>query len=167
MAITREKKTELLKQLKDIVLNATSIAFVHFKGITVQEATEFRNILKKEGVRYLVAKKTLLKRTLDEAKIAGELPELGGEVAFAYLPKEAGDDITAPARMLNGFVKKFKDRLVFLGGVVENRFLSKMEVETVAAIPPMSVLRGMFVNIINSPIQRFAIALDEVAKKKA
>jgi hypothetical protein len=30
----------------------------------------------------------------------------------------------------------------------------------------MPVLRGMFANIINSPRQRFAIALGEVAKTK-
>lgn len=167
MAITREKKAELLKKLKDIVAGATSIAFVHFKGLAVSEASGLRAALKKEGVHYLVTKKTLLKRALSEAKVEGDLPELGGEVAFAYLPGEAGDDITAPARNLNDFVKQFKGRLVFLGGVVENRFLSKAEIEAVAAIPPMPVLRGMFVNIINSPIQRCAIALQAIADKKA
>lgn len=166
MAISREKKIQILEQLKGIVTNAASIAFVHFKGVSVAEATELRNTLKKEGVRYLVTKKTLLKRTLDEAKIAGTLPELGGEIAFAYLPQEAGEDSTAPARSLSEFVKKFKGRLTFLGGVAEKRFLSKGEIETIAAIPPIPVLRGMFVNIINSPIQRFAIALNEIAKKK-
>lgn len=167
MAITREKKTEILTQLKDIVASATAIAFVHFKGLSVAEASELRVALKKEGVRYLVTKKTLLKRTLDEAKVEGEAPALDGEVAFAYLPKEQGDDLTAPARTLNEFVKQFKDRLVFLGGIAGNRFLSKGEVETVAAIPPAPILRGMFVNIINSPIQRFAVALGEVAKQKS
>lgn len=152
--------------LKKIVTNATSIAFVHFKGVSVAEANELRSALKREGVQYMVAKKTLLKRTLDDAKVAGELPALDGEVAFAYLPKEAGDDITAPARNVGEFVKKFKGRLAFLGGVVENRFLSKGEIESVAAIPPVLVLRGMFVTIINSPIQRMAIALAEVAKKR-
>ncbi|MFQ5541138.1 MAG: 50S ribosomal protein L10, partial [Candidatus Paceibacteria bacterium] len=98
MAITREKKTEILTQLKDIVASATAIAFVHFKGLSVAEASELRVALKKEGVRYLVTKKTLLKRTLDEAKVEGEAPALDGEVAFAYLPKEQGDDLTAPAR---------------------------------------------------------------------
>jgi len=166
MAITREKKAQLLEQLKEVVTNATSIAFVHFKGVSVAEATELRSALKKEGVRYMVAKKTLLKKTLAEAKVEGELPELDGEVAFAYLPKEAGEDMTAPARNLNEFVKKFKDRLTFLGGVVENRFISKSEVETVASIPPTPVLRGMFVNVINSPIQRFAIALNAIAEKR-
>src|SRR3990167_7338986 len=33
-------------------------------------------------------------------------------------------------------------------------------------IPSLQTLRGMFVNVINSPIQGLAIALDAIAKKK-
>jgi len=36
----------------------------------------------------------------------------------------------------------------------------------IANIPSLDVLRGMFVNIINSPIQRTAIALGQIAEKK-
>ena len=35
-----------------------------------------------------------------------------------------------------------------------------------ASIPPLDTLRGMFVNVINSPIQGFVMALSEIAKKK-
>ncbi len=37
----------------------------------------------------------------------------------------------------------------------------------IATIPPVPVLRGMFVNVLNSPIQGFVIALDQIAQKKA
>lgn len=167
MAITREKKASILASVKEASESAVAMAFVHFKGLTVAEVNELRAELKKEGVRYTVVKKTLLKRALSEAGIAGDMPDLPGEVAFAYLPKENGDDLTAPARTLNAFVKKFKEKLVFLGGVVEGRFLTKEETAEIAAIPPVPVLRGMFVNIINAPIQSFAIALNQIAEKRA
>lgn len=167
MAITREKKAAILEDLKKIFTNTASVVFVHFKGLSVSDATELRSALKKEGVKYMVTKKTLLKKTLTEQGIEGELPELTGEVAFAYLPTEAGDDMTAPARKVGEFVTKFKGQLSFLGGVIEKRFLSKDETETVAAIPPTPVLRGMFVNVINSPIQGMAIVLNAIAEKKS
>ncbi|MEK7613442.1 MAG: 50S ribosomal protein L10 [Patescibacteria group bacterium] len=166
MAITRAKKVELLEELKGMVTGAVSIVFLHFKGMTTKETNEIRLALKKDGMRYSVVKKTLLSRTLTEAGIKGDAPELTGEVAIAYLPKESGDDASAPARGLNEFVKKFKTKLVFLGGVVDGTFVSKSDTEVYASIPSVQVLRGMFANIINSPIQRFAIALGEVAKKK-
>lgn len=167
MAITREKKESLLAEMKEALEGATSVAFVHFKGLSVGEANEMRAKLREEGVKYTVVKKTLLKRVLGALKIEGDMPELPGEVAMAYLPKTVGDDMTAPARTLNDFVKNFKERLQFLGGITENRFLSLEETNQVAAIPPVPVLRGMFVNIINAPIQQLVIALDQVREKKA
>ena len=163
MAITRAKKESLLKATTEALANAVSVVFVSFKGITVHEINDLRNALRAEGVKYTVVKKTLLKKALTEKGYAGEMPELPGEVAYAYLP--AGDDVTAPARTLQGFVKKLQGKLVFLGGVLDGKYLSQVETVGVATIPPTPVLRGMFANIINSPIQRFAIALSEVTKK--
>lgn len=45
--------------------------------------------------------------------------------------------------------------------------MSQAEMEEIATIPPLDVLRGKFVNIINSPIQRTAIALGEIAKSRS
>lgn len=166
MAITKAKKIEILAALKSAVGGARAAVFVRFTGLSVAEANELRASLKKDGVKYAVVKKTLLVKALTEAGIAGDQPDLPGEVAMAYLPASLGDDPTTPARGLNEFVKKFKDKLMFLGGMIEKRFSSKEETAAIAAIPPMPVLRGMFATIINSPIQRFAIALGQVTTKK-
>lgn len=165
MAITKAKKESLLASAKDVLSKTSSVAFVAFRGLTVAEVNELRAGLKKEGVKYTVVKKTLLKKALDSGNVEGTMPELPGEVAFAYLKE--GDDVTAPARTLQIFVKKFKEKLSLLGGVIEKKYLSLQEVKVVATIPATPVLRGMFVNVINSPIQRFAIALSEVAKTKS
>jgi hypothetical protein len=44
--------------------------------------------------------------------------------------------------------------------------MSASEMLGIATIPPLQTLRGMFVNIINSPIQRFAVVLDQIAASK-
>ncbi len=164
MAITRKKKEEILTKITEAMKNAASAVFIGFKRLTVAEVTALRSELKKDGVRYMVLKKTLLKKALAAKAPSGTLPELPGEVAVVYL--ENGDDITAPARGIQGSMKKLKEKLVFLGGVLEGKYLSMGEVVQIATIPPIPVLRGMFVNVINSPLQRFAIALGEVTKKK-
>lgn len=164
MAITKQKKSEILAKLDTALKTVTSGVFVSFKGLTVAEVNNLRAELKKENVTYTVVKKTLLKRALADKNISGDQPELLGEVAFAYLTK--GDDLTAPARALQVFVKKFKEKLAFLGGFIDGKYLSMDETKSVASIPGVQALRGMFVNVINSPIQRFAIAMSEVAKTK-
>ena len=161
MAITKAKKGEVLEKLKGAFKDAASVVFVNFKGLTVGNTTSLRRDLKKEGVSYSVAKKSLTKLALDDRKYEGSAPELPGELAVAW-----GEDLVAPAREVYNYVKKFPENLSILGGVFDGRYMSKSEIEGIATIPATPVLRGMFVNIINSPIQRFAIALSEIAKTK-
>jgi ribosomal protein L10 len=92
------------------------------------------------------------------------LPELPGEIAVAWT---AADDVTAPTRGVYAFGKKLKGVLTLLGGVFENAFIDAAGATTIATIPPLPVLRGMFVNVINSPIQGLVVALDKIAQKKA
>ncbi|MBI2065844.1 MAG: 50S ribosomal protein L10 [Candidatus Zambryskibacteria bacterium] len=162
MAITRAKKGEVVDKLKNAFKNAKSLVFVNFKGLTVGNTTDMRRKLKGEGVSYTVAKKTLTKRVLEDAKYDGDIPELPGELSLAW-----GEDLVAPAREIYAFQKKFKDNLNILGGVFEGRYMSKQEMEGIAMIPTLEVLRGKFVNVINSPIQRWVIALGQIAEKKA
>jgi ribosomal protein L10 len=44
--------------------------------------------------------------------------------------------------------------------------MNATEMMSIATIPPIETLRGMFVNLINSPIQRLVIGLDQIAKSK-
>ena len=87
---------------------------------------------------------------------------LDGEIAIAY-----SKDLTAPAREVWNFTKKFEDKIAMAGGVFEGAFLDAAGIMAIATIPPTPILRGMFLNVINSPIQGLAIALSQIAEKKA
>jgi len=161
MAITKQKKSEILKKVEEIAKGAKSIAFVHFKGLTVADTTAMRKALRVAGVGYTVAKKTLVRKALEAKKFEGEMPALEGEIALVY-----GEDLVAPAREVQQFAKKFKENLAIVGGVFDGVFKGKAEMMEIASIPPTQVLYGQFVNLINSPIQRFAVVLSEIAKTK-
>ncbi len=162
MAITKDKKTEIVGKVSDIVKGAKTLVFAHFKGLSVADQTEMRKALRAQGVGYTVAKKTLLKRGLDTAGYEGEAPVLDGEIALVY-----GEDELAPAREVAVFVKKFGETLSFAGGVFGGKYVDKAGIMAIAAIPGMDALRGMFAQVINSPRSRFAVVLSEVAKTKS
>ena len=161
MAITKEKKQIILDKLDGVKTDAASIVFVSFNGMPVQESTKMRADLRDRGVQYFVAKKTLMKRSFD-GTFEGELPELDGEIAVAY-----STDAIAPAQNIKEFAGKFKDQLTIVGGVFQGVYKDKEEMTEIASIPPLPVLRGMFVNVINSPIQGLAIVTNAIAEKKA
>jgi len=162
MAKTKQQKVEIVNTLTDAFKTSPSTVFVHFKGFTVGKETNMRGALKEENVTYTVARKTLLRRAIADAGIEGEVPPLEGEVAVAY----GSDDPTAPARIINGFVKENKENLSIIGGIYEGKLMDAAGMNEIATIPPIETLRGMFANVINSPIQQLVIALNAIAEKK-
>ena len=160
MAITKAKKQDILGKLEEIKKNAESVVFVQFKGVTVKDTTAMRRAMREAGVGYFVAKKTLMKRVFGEG-YEGTMPELEGEIAVAY-----STDAIAPAQKAKEFATKFKDTVAIAGGIFQGVWRNKEEMTTIASIPPLPTLRGMFAQLINSPRQRFAVVLSKVAETK-
>ncbi len=163
MAKTKQQKAEILEKLTSIFKDSASTVFVHFKGLPVGNETKMRSALEEAGVNYFVAKKTLMRKAAEQAGISGDVPELDGEIAVAY----GKDDPTAPARGVHGFVKQYNGNLAIVGGIYEGGMMTAIKMQEIATIPPLDVLRAMFANVINSPIQGLAVALGAVAEKKA
>ncbi|HVU06410.1 MAG TPA: 50S ribosomal protein L10 [Candidatus Paceibacterota bacterium] len=161
MPITKDKKKELVKELEAVLKDSKGAVFVGFKGLKVNDANKMRLAFKAQGVGYIVAKKTLLNRALDAAKIEGAKPDMAGEVAVAYATENL-----ASSREVGGFLKKNKGMLSILGGIFEGKYISKDEVVTYSSIPSRETLYAQIVNLFNSPIQRSVIAISEIAKKK-
>lgn len=162
MAITKAKKQDIVAKIEESLAKAVSVVFVRFNKISVADTTAMRRALKGEGVGYYVAKKTLLKRALEAKGYAGTMPELPGEVAIAW----SNEDATAAARGIHEHGKKHEG-LSILGGMFEEKYLDAVGMKAIATIPPVPVLRGMFVNVINSPIQGLAVVLGQIRDKKS
>jgi large subunit ribosomal protein L10 len=161
MAVTKEKKGEILAKLKAIIKDSASLVFVNFHGLPVSGTREIRKGLTEKGVGYFVSKKTLAKKALAEANIGGSMPETPGELGIIY-----GKDLLDPAREVYVFQKQFDKKIQIVGGVFEGRFMSQLEMTSVANIPGLQTLHAQFVNLINSPIQGFVMVLNGIAEKK-
>ncbi len=161
MAIIKEKKKEILKKVQSAVDSSNSVVFVNFHGLGVLDTTDLRKELRNKGVAYTVAKKTLIRKALEGSKVEGEMPTIDGELAIAY-----GEDLIAPAREVYTFQQQHKENIFILGGVFDGKYMNKEEMMEIATIPETPVLYGQFVNLINSPIQRFVVALDQIASKR-
>ena len=161
MAINKAKKKEIVEKLEKSFSHAKSIVFLGVKGIKVNEQNKLRKTLREQGIGFTIAKKTLVGRALDNAKISGNKPEFLAELAVAY-----SEDNLASHREISDFQKKNKDNVKIFAGVFEGEYIDALKVSALASIPPMKTLQAQFVNIINSPIQGFVMALSEIAKSK-
>lgn len=150
----------MIKSLEGAIKNSKSMVFVNFHGLKVSDETKLRRELRDQGVSYKVGRKTLIKRAL-EGKAEGLVPDLTGEVAIAY-----SDDQTSSAREIYNFQKTHKGMLNILGGIFEGRFVDSAYMMELATIPSREVLLSKLAFLLKSPIQRLALVVNEVAKKK-
>jgi len=160
MALTKTKKKEVVAELETGLKDAQSIVFVNFKGLTVGEVNNLRRSLREQGVSYKVAKKTLLGRVLDSKNISGDMPAIEGEVAIAY-----SSDLLAPAREVFNF-SKGKETPKIVGGVFDGSYADQARMIALATIPSREVLLSQIAYLLKSPLQRLAIAVNEVSKGK-
>ena len=179
--LLKSKKAEMVKDLEQAIKDSESLVFVNFHGLKVNDETLLRRDLRNQGVNYKVSRKTLLARAL-QGKAQGEIPKLEGEVAIAYLladlsaktlvsaealAEEGSKDGTIVPREIYNFQKSHKGLLNILGGIFEGKFVDGAKMTEIAMIPSREVLYAQFVNLINSPIQRFAVVLNQIAKIKS
>ena len=150
----------MIKELEGAIKGSLSLVFVNFHGLKVGDETVLRKSLRDEGVNYKVGRKTLLKRAL-KGKAEGVIPELSGEVAIAY----SNDAISSPREVYN-FQKAHKGVLSILGGIFEGKFVDGAYMMELATIPSREVLLSKIAFLLKSPMQRLAVAVGEVAKKK-
>ena len=114
MAITKQKKQEILTKLTKEVIVAPAVVFAAFKGISVMDITAFRKDLRSKAVGYYVAKKTLIRKAFAGGSVAGDMPELVGEVLSVIkgLAEEGMTMLLVTHEMR--FAYEVSDKIVFM-----------------------------------------------------
>lgn len=156
MPKSKQQKQEVLASLADKIQKAKSIVFTSFNALTVKDNEELRLKLRAENSEYYVAKKTLLDLAFKKNPIEGlNVKDLDGKVAtiFSY------EDEVAPAKIVLGFRKDREDKIAFIGGVLEGRFLSQTDMESLAKLPSKQELYAQMVGSMNAPISGFVNVL--------
>lgn len=155
MAKTKQQKQETVGSLARGLKSAKAAVFANFQGLTVAEAEELRNACRKEDIAVVAAKKTLVKRALEEAGLTGVDPETfkGGIATFLA----AGDEVSA-AKAVQGFAKDHEIVTIF-GGILEGKFIAPAAVKMLASMPGKQELLARMVGSLNAPVFGFVNAL--------
>ena len=124
--------------------------FVDFKGFKVKDMSVLRKKIRGvEGV-FKVSKKTLMSLAFKDAKIEVEAKKMPGEIALVLGYK----DQVSPAKLIWETSGRNKN-LKILGGFMNNKLMTKEEVEFLAQLPSRDELLAKLVGSIASPISGF------------
>ncbi|MEK7124126.1 MAG: 50S ribosomal protein L10 [Patescibacteria group bacterium] len=164
MALTKQKKQDSLKSLKDVITKQKSVVFADFSKVNSKDLFDLRKKLKEAGCRLQIGKKTLIRIAFGQSGISfwNKIKNIApGQLALIF---GIEDDITS-ARITNQFAK-INENLKILGGIFENKFIEAARVLELANIPSRNELLGRLAGSLASPIASFARVLDKIRENK-
>lgn len=157
MAISRDKKNELVAEFTELLTNAKTTAFATYQGLSVADIQELRAAARAEGVAIKVVKNRLVRVALSgiDAYKDVDSTSLNGQLLYAI----GLEDEVAPAKVLSEFAKK-NDALVIVGALsLEGGLLTADDVKALAALPSKSQLIAEVIAQLLSPVHDVTNAL--------
>jgi large subunit ribosomal protein L10 len=145
----KEDKERVVEELTERLRSSDSLIVADYRGLTMPQVDALREELLKHGARFSVVKNTLTRRAAEAAGADALLPMLEGPSAIAFI--EAAGDPAAVAKALAAAARETKV-LGIRGGVLQARTMSAADVEELAKLPSIDVLRGQVVGAILGPL---------------
>jgi large subunit ribosomal protein L10 len=124
-----------------------------YRGLTMPQIDALRGRLIESGARFTVVKNTLTRRAAEAAGADVLLALLEGPSAIAFV--ESDGDAVAVAKALADSARDTKV-LEIRGGVMQGRVITGDDVDALAKLPPLDVLRGQVIGAILGPLNAIA-----------
>jgi large subunit ribosomal protein L10 len=149
----KEDKERVVAQLTEKLRTADTLIVADYRGLTMPQIDALRGQLLERGASFTVVKNTLTRRAAEAAGADALLALLEGPSAIAFV--EADGDPVAVAKALADSARETRV-LEVRGGVMSGRTISGADVEELAKLPPLEVLRGQVIGAIIAPLNAIA-----------
>jgi len=147
--VKKEDKERVVAELTERLRSTETLLVADYRGLTMPQIDELRSKLIEHGARFAVVKNTLTKRAAEAAGSDTLLALLEGPTAIAFLESD-GD----PVAVAKALVDAARDTRVLeiRGGMLEGRPIEAAEIESLAKLPPLDVLRSQVLATVIAPI---------------
>ena len=145
----KEEKERVVAELTERLRTTETLLVADYRGLTMPQIDDLRTKLLEHGARFAVVKNTLTRRAAELAGAEGLLALLEGPTAIAFL--ESDGDPVAVAKALADAARETRV-LVVRGGMLEGRPIEASEIESLAKLPPVDVLRGQVLGAVAAPL---------------
>ncbi len=145
----KEEKERVVADLTERLKNTESLLVADYRGLTMPQIDELRTKLLEHGARFAVVKNTLTRRAAEAAGSETLLALLEGATAIAFLESD-GD----PVAVAKALVDAARDTrvLALRGGMLEGRPVEPSEIESLAKLPPLDILRAQVLGAVTAPL---------------
>ncbi len=158
MPLTRPQKEKVVTKLGENISGATSVVFLSFDALNVEDVNALRDQLHAAGCGMNVVPKRLLNLVMRNAKLDFKPLEQPGQLAVIW-----GPDPVTPAKTIYEFAKKH-GQIQLLAGTLEKELISLEQVNSLAQIPSREQLLGQLVGVLAAPMRGLVGALTGVPR---
>jgi large subunit ribosomal protein L10 len=145
----KDEKERVVAELTERLRVAETLFVADYRGLTMPQIDALRGRLVEHGAKFTVVKNTLTRRAAEAAGVDALLAMLEGPSAIAFI--ESDGDMVAVAKALSDSARETKV-LEIRGGLMQGRTISAADVEELAKLPPVDVLRGQVLGAIIGPL---------------
>jgi large subunit ribosomal protein L10 len=147
--VLKTDKERIVEELAAELGSAETLIVADYRGLSNKQLEALRDQLLPHGARFRIVKNTLTRRAAEQAGADALLVMLEGPTAIAFI--ESSGDPAAVAKALAATAKE-TNVLTLRGGILEGKSLTGEEVDRLATLPPLDILRGQLVGAIVAPI---------------
>jgi large subunit ribosomal protein L10 len=145
----REDKARVVAELRERLRSADTLIVADYRGLTMPQIDALRGRLLAHGAKFTVVKNTLARRAAKDAGAEALLALLEGPSAIAFV--EADGDLVAVAKALADSARETRV-LAIRGGILAGKEIGAGEVEELAKLPPLEILRGQVIGAVIAPL---------------
>ena len=153
----RAEKNYLITEVESHLKKSDYVILANFTGVTVADVADLRAKLAAEKAEFHVVKNSSLRVA---AKALG-LPSLDSALVGPTAVVVGGKNSAGVAKVLKQFFKD-KQKLEVKAGVISNKAITPKDVERLAEMPPLEVLRAQLLGLLNQPATSFVRVINAV-----
>jgi large subunit ribosomal protein L10 len=146
MALRLEDKKALVAEVNEVATGALSAIAADYRGMTVEQMTEFRAKARDENVYVRVVKNTLAKRAIDGTEFECLADSLTGPIVLAF----SKDDPGAAARIVKDFAKTC-EQLVTQAVAIGGMAYPASDLDRLAKLPTLDQGRAQLLGLLLAP----------------
>ena len=143
------KKAVTINELSEQLDRSHLTIIADYRGLKVSDLQGLRRTLRPFDAEVRIAKNTLTRIAADNIGIDGLEPLLEGPTSLVM----AYGDVVGTAKAVGDFVRTSRI-LAVRGGVLDKRLVNPADIEQLATMPSVEVLRGRLVGMLASPMTR-------------
>ena len=146
MALSKEKKKELVEQYKQLLEQSRGLVMIEFSGLTVKDTEALRNKIRELDGEFHIVKNTLAKIAFEEAKVPAPEGVFEGTTAIGF----AQEDVPPLAKAIADLVKEV-ETVKLKGGIIQGTLYNPEEIQRIADLPTLPVLQAQLLGVLTMP----------------